>query len=360
MINKIYRLFSPKFFKEFFVEENISGKVVVRPTHLSICQADQRYYQGNRPTNILNQKLPMSLIHEAIGEVIHDDSGDFLVNDKVAMIPNTPIESDDVIAENYLRSSKFRSSGFDGFMSEYVVIDSDRLVKLPDKLNQDVFSFTELISVSVHAINRFKKFSHDRKEKFGVWGDGSLGFITSLLLKTIFPESEVYIFGVNYEKLALFSFTDKQIKVDEIPNDLKIDHAFECVGGNKSQDAINQIIDLINPEGSISILGVSEYNIPINTRMVLEKGLNIFGSSRSGRCDFQQTVKLLEENPNMISYLENLITNKIEINSLNDFYKAFDLDANSRFGKTVLSWNMWGITWANLFQLLWLILFLNL
>ena len=30
------------------------------------------------------------------------------------MIPNTPVEKDDIIAENYLRSSKFRASGFDG------------------------------------------------------------------------------------------------------------------------------------------------------------------------------------------------------------------------------------------------------
>lgn len=340
MINKIYRLSSPRFFKEFFVEEDISNKVVVRPTHLSICQADQRYFQGNRPANVLKQKLPMALIHEAIGEVIHDNTGNFSVNDKVVMIPNTPTETDEVIAENYLRSSRFRSSGFDGFMSEYVVINPDRLVKLPDEINQDVYAFTELISVSVHAINRFNKFSHQRKDKFGVWGDGSLGFITSLLLKTIFPSSEVYIFGTNYEKLALFSFTDKRVKVDEVPDDLKIDHAFECVGGTKSQDAINQIIDLINPEGSISILGVSEYNIPINTRMVLEKGLNIFGSSRSGRSDFQQAVGLLGENPDIISYLDNLITNKVEIRSLNDFTEAFNLDANSRFGKTVLTWNI--------------------
>ena len=340
MINKIYRLSSPKFFKEFFVEENISNKVVVRPTHLSICQADQRYYQGNRPADILNQKLPMALIHEAIGEVIYDDTGNFSVNDNVVMIPNTPIESDDVIFENYLRTSKFRSSGFDGFMSEYVVIDSDRLVKLPDEINKDVYSFTELISVSFHAINRFKQFSHTRKDKIGVWGDGSLGYITSLLLKTMFPDSEVYIFGVNYEKLNLFSFTDNRFKVDEVPDDLKIDHAFECVGGNKSQDAINQIIDIINPQGSVSLLGVSEYNIPINTRMVLEKGLNFFGSSRSGRNDFEDTVKLLSENPSLVSYLETLITNTYEIKSLNDFNEVFNLDANSRFGKTVISWNI--------------------
>ena len=40
--------------------------------------------------------------------------------------------------------------------------------------------------------------------------------------------------------------------------DLQIDHAIECVGGEGSPKAINQIIDYIRPEGTIAILGVSE------------------------------------------------------------------------------------------------------
>lgn len=340
MINTVYRLTAPKFFEEVFVEETDFNKVIVRPKYLSICQADQRYFNGNRPPEVLNKKLPMALFHEAVGEVIYSHDESFDVGDKVVMIPNTPIETDDVILENYLRSSKFRSSGYDGFMSEYVFMNSDRVVKLPEDINLEVAAFTELISVGMHAISRFKNFSHKRKEKIGVWGDGSFGYITSLLLKYIFPESEVYIFGVNYERLAYFSFTDKRFKVNEVPDDLRIDHAFECVGSTKAQDAINQIIDIINPQGSISLLGVSEYNVPINTRMVLEKGLNIFGSSRSGYIDFKETVNLLNEHPQLINYFETLITNKIIVNEISDINKAFELDLQSKFGKTVLKWDI--------------------
>ena len=76
---------------------------------------------------------------------------------------------------------------------------------------------------------------------------------------------------MDQEKLSGFSFADDTFSVSDIPDDLYIDHAFECVGGAASQQAINQIIDHIQPEGTISILGVSEYPVPINTRMVLEK-----------------------------------------------------------------------------------------
>ena len=72
MINIVYRLKSPKFFEESIDEIDLDG-VIVRPLYLSICQADQRYYQGSRPAEVLERKLPMALIHEGIGEVIHDD-----------------------------------------------------------------------------------------------------------------------------------------------------------------------------------------------------------------------------------------------------------------------------------------------
>ena len=73
----------------------------------------------------------------------------------------------------------------------------DRLIRLPAGINKRVAAFTELVSVSFHTIDRFDKKAHARREKIGVWGDGNLAFITSLLLKKRFPQSEICIFGKN-------------------------------------------------------------------------------------------------------------------------------------------------------------------
>ena len=129
MLNTVYQLVAPRKFEVTY--ENIGlqdDDIIVRPTHLSICNADQRYYQGLREEHVLRQKLPMALIHEGIGVVLRDPSGEFEPGEEVVMIPNTPVEEDEFIAENYLRSSKFRASGFNGFMQEYVKIRKDRLV----------------------------------------------------------------------------------------------------------------------------------------------------------------------------------------------------------------------------------------
>lgn len=139
MLNAVYQLKRPRQFELVFKDITFDQEhVVVRPTHLSICNADQRYYQGNRPEEILKQKLPMALIHEAIGKVVYDPTHVFEVGDYVVMIPNLPSEEDAVIAENYLRSSKFRASSTDGFLQEYVQTVPDRLVKPPENINLTV------------------------------------------------------------------------------------------------------------------------------------------------------------------------------------------------------------------------------
>ena len=337
MINIVYRLKSPKFFEEAIDEIELDG-VVVRPTYLSICQADQRYYQGSRPAEVLEAKLPMALIHEGIGEVIYDNSGELKPGDNVVMIPNTPF-GDDVCRSNYSYNSKFRGSGFDGFTSDLINLPSDRVVKIPDDFNLNVSAFIELISVAYQGINKFKQIAITPKDNLGVWGDGNLGFITALLLKELFPESKVIVFGKHQENLNLFSFADEICRIHDVDG-VTIDHAFECVGSSASQTAIDQIIDLINPQGTINLFGVSEYPVPINTRMVLEKGLTIQGNSRSDREDFIGVVETLKQNPLLFEHLEKLITNVCEINSLNDLKESFDRDYISRFGKTILKWNI--------------------
>ncbi|SEO24496.1 ribitol-5-phosphate 2-dehydrogenase [Amphibacillus marinus] len=341
MINQIYRLVSPRQFEVTYERQGLqSGLVVVRPEYLSICAADQRYYTGTRGKEALSKKLPMALIHEGIGSVVYDPNDNFKPGDQVVMIPNTPTEKDDFVAENYLRSSKFRSSGYDGFMQDYVFLDSNRIVLLSEQLKPHVTAFLELVTISVHAITRFDRLAHKRRNVFGVWGDGNLGYITSLLLKNLYPESKVCVFGKTEYKLNHFSFVDEVYQIDNIPETLKIDHAFECVGGKGSQYAINQIIDYINPEGSISILGVSEDLVELNTRMILEKGITVIGSSRSGREDFVKAVNVLTKYESIQEYLETLVGSVHEVKSIQDIIDTFEADLTSSWGKTVMHWKI--------------------
>ncbi len=340
MLNTVYQLKRPRQFEAVFKEIELEqDRLLVRPTHLSICNADQRYYQGTRPEEILRNKLPMALIHEGIGSVVYDPTGNFCVGERVVMIPNLPVEQDAVIAENYLRSSRFRASGADGFLQEYVQTVPDRVLKLPDQINPSVAAFTELVSVSYHALQRFLVTAHPRMDEAAVWGDGNLGYITALLLHYLRPRTRLYVVGVHEEKLSYFTFANEVILTTELKEDFAFDHGLECVGGSAAQSAISQIIAHIRPEGTIGLLGVSEEPVPVNTRMVLEKGLRMIGSSRSGRKDFAGLLDLYGKYPQIVSYLENIVGEEFKVRDIKDIRNAFEADIHKLMGKTVLIWD---------------------
>ena len=124
MINSVYQLVYPRAFSVKYSDVD----VIVKPRYMAICHADQRYYLGQREASVLRKKLPMALIHECCGEVVYDKSGSFKVGQNVVMIPNVPGNVRTGEYENYAQGAKFLSSGFDGFMREFVAIPSDRLV----------------------------------------------------------------------------------------------------------------------------------------------------------------------------------------------------------------------------------------
>lgn len=338
MINQVYRLIAPKQIREDFVDLKIDDEsVIVRPTYLSICAADQRYYTGSRGRVVMKQKLPMALIHEAVGEVVYDPQGEYKVGTNVVMIPNTPIEEDEIIKDNYMRSSRFRASGFDGFMQNVVCMQRGLII--PFSVEPRVAVLLELTSVVMNAVENFEKMAHCRRNTIGIWGNGNLGFIVALTLRKKYPDSQIIVFGVEEHKMAYFSFVDSTYLIDDIPSDLRVDHAFECVGGRASGTAINQIIDYIQPQGTISLMGVSENNVPINTRMVLEKGLTLLGNSRSNYDDFKHSVQLMEMYDDVCEYLSTIISEEVVVQSIDDIHRAFDDDLNNDF-KTIMKWEI--------------------
>jgi ribitol-5-phosphate 2-dehydrogenase len=85
-------------------------------------------------------------------------------------------------------------------------------------------------------------------------------------------------------------------------------------------------------------MGVSELKVPINTRLVLEKGLRIYGSSRSVLADFIEARDLLQKSGDF-SWIDKVISSEVTINNLSDLTEAFKQDRINPY-KTLLHWNM--------------------
>lgn len=338
MINYVYQLIRPGVISVKYEDVESKSDIIVKPLYMAICHADQRYYRGMRDIDKLKNKLPMALIHECIGEVVYDPKNIFGKSQKVVMIPNVKSKIEDKnIYENYQKGSAFLSSGKDGFMREFVNLDADRLVSIGN-IPEQFAAISEFISVGVHAINRLIKNANKNMNRFGVWGDGSLAYVVSCIIKETFPNAKLCVVGRDPFKLSQFMFADETYFSDNIPESFCIDHAFECAGGEGSFYAIDDIIKYINPQGTVMLMGVSENKVAINTRDVLEKGLKLIGSSRSGREDFEKAVELLS-GLTFQKRISRIIYEDEPVSSVADIHRVFETDLKTPF-KTVFKWNL--------------------
>ncbi len=337
MINNVYQLVGTKTLVVKFEDISLAQQVVVRPDYLAICHADQRYYLGLRSPDVLRKKLPMAPVHEACGTVVADPTETFNIGDRVVMIPNVSGDVSSGLFENYAPGSAFLSSGQDGFMREFVALPPDRLVSCAG-IDPIVASITEFISVSMHAVTRFDALAHNNRDRFAIIGDGSMAYVTACVLKEVFPAAEIVVLGHNPQKLALFTFVDQTLLSNDIPEGFSFDHGFECAGSEGSVTAIETLIAHINPQGCIMLLGVSEQPVPVNTRMVLEKGLTMVGCSRSGRADFERAIELMFRQK-VQRRLREIIFLDDAVYTVADIKRVFANDLLTPF-KTVFEWRI--------------------
>ena len=337
MINYVYQLVSPQVFSIKYEDIGLENDVIVKPKYMAVCHADQRYYLGQRETTTLHKKLPMALIHECCGEVAVDKTGAFSPGQLVSLIPNVPALASSMIYENYQKGSRFLSSGYDGFMREFVSIPADRLVGFQN-IPLPVACIAEFVSVAIHASNRFSLLAHSKRDTIGVWGDGSLAYVVSCVLRKKFPKAKIVVIGKNATKLSHFSFVSKTYLADVLPDDFEVDHAFECAGGEGSYYAIEDIIKYIAPQGTAMLMGVTENKVAINTRNLLEKGLTFVGTSRSGRKDFEEAIRYMEE-PSFWHRLKVIVYEESPVCSVDDIHRVFSVDLHTPF-KTVFEWRL--------------------
>ena len=337
MIKQIIRLIRPGLFLPCFIIENPKeNEILVRPRYLSICAADQRYYQGNRPPEVLAKKLPLALFHEAVGEVLRDPSGELKSGTYCVLLPGGIDSLND--ESNYKQGSFFRSSNADGFCQEIMCLDRRELLPIS---NEPVwpYVFTELMSVCCQALRKLEKvFLINKKIKIGIWGDGAMSYMMALTLNELRPECELYIFGKHDDKLINFSFVKQKINIADISNRTKIDVAIECVGGAGAQSAINQAIEKLNPTGILLLMGVTESPPYISTRKILEKGLIIIGSSRSTKKDFITALNLISKK-NVQNNFFKIISLKKSFSNASELIDIFNEDKKTKY-KTELIINI--------------------
>lgn len=302
MLSKSFKIVEPKRF-DLYIEDIICevDEATIRIEYGAICKADLRYYLGARDKRTLGFKYPMNLLHEAIGTILLDKTNKFEVGDRVVLVPNIMSKSNGKcshcvceipeLGENYCPNAKFASSNYNGFGREYVNYPVRNLIKIPDNIEPKIAVFLELISVAIAAHRRVQL---NGDETIAIWGDGILGYILCCILKVIHKDGKIIAVGKHENKIKQFPADKYYLIGNTSMSKENIDVAYECVGGNSSGNAINESIKIINFGGRIVLTGVAEDYVGINTRNILEKGISLYGVTRSSVADFEKAIQFLK------------------------------------------------------------------
>ncbi|MFF2154611.1 alcohol dehydrogenase catalytic domain-containing protein [Paenibacillus chitinolyticus] len=350
--SRTFRLTEPHVVKETMVRRAVpDGFAVVEPTIASICHADLRYFGGTRKPEVLARKLPMALLHEGIGKIVEGSRTDAQPGQRVVIVPNLPgnllleLPPEQCcpacrgeIADNYCSRGKFLGSGTDGIAQSRLVLPGACAIPIPPAVPDEIAVLAELCSVSYRALRPVSRLLP--RAQVAVFGDGPVGYLTAAMLHHAFGvgRDRLTVYGAVREKLDEFAFArTRMVQETDFGAVDKAELVVECTGGKFSESALNQGIDLLNPGGHLIAMGVSEERVPINTRDVLEKGITLYGSSRSSAKDFEEVLKVMEK-PECQADLRRLLPDEyVAVSRADDFAGAMESAlAHRDWKKTIL------------------------
>lgn len=250
--------------------------------------------------------------HEIVGLIGRDY---YVVNpficDKGCDICN--VESNIYCAKCSRLGSGIKPSGFSG----RITIDYQNIHLLKNIRNPQVGVFTDGIAVVFHALHLYNR----PIKSVCIIGDGSIGVLCSLVIRSQHPDSRIDIPIRKSEKREKLSYLRRlNIGMPSLNSIIEeqYDLVIECVGGNQT-DTLATAIDIVQPGGSVLVLGafsnkVQHFN---GIRTMFYKQIMIMGSnSFCEKCDdFKSAVSWTINNEDL---LLPLLTNEYCISRLSD------------------------------------------
>ncbi len=132
--------------------------------------------------------FPTTIGHEFAGEVINCGDkvkGGLAIGDRVAVMPLLPCGECQYckVGQSHLCDTyDYYGSRRDGAMAEYIVVESGNCLKLPANVDYEMGSFTDPVSVGLHAVRKVEIIAGKSAAVFGL---GAIGYITAQWLKAL-------------------------------------------------------------------------------------------------------------------------------------------------------------------------------
>jgi 2-desacetyl-2-hydroxyethyl bacteriochlorophyllide A dehydrogenase len=301
------------------------GEVLVRSTIVGICGSDMHAAHGRHPF----MSLPFWPGHEVVGVVtgVGSDADPDLQGKRVVIEPNLACGKCDQCKEgryNICSTLEVFGCQTPGGMTDMFTIAADRVVPLPDDLEDKWAALIEPMSTPVHAVRRAGDLTGKRVV---VLGAGPIGLFTAIAALHA-GAARVVVADILQSKMdrairigAHGSFNSSSPKAAEEALEAlqgKAHVVFDCVS---RESTVHLAIEVLDKGGKLMTVGVPSGPTTVDLDLVQDRELTIMGNLMFVREDVLAAIELLREKP--FQY-EDIVTATFDIEQAADAFRASD------------------------------------
>ncbi|MBO8137323.1 MAG: alcohol dehydrogenase catalytic domain-containing protein [Desulfotomaculum sp.] len=309
------------------------GKVLIKVSYAGICGSDMGIYFGKHP----RAKAPLIMGHEITGEIVETslpEGAKIKVGDRVTV--NPLISCGQCLPCQTGNAHVCRNLGLvgidtDGGFAEFVAVDADKVVKIPEHLPLDTACLVEPLAVSVHAV---RKSAYKTGDTVVILGGGPIGLLTAITARYA-GASQVVICEVSQSRKALasslgFTVVDANDKPEEeilnLTNGNGADVVFEAAGVPDTAALATQIVKIT---GQVVVVGVFKRPALVDLQVVNFRELSLIGTRVYTPQDYQVAVNMLVKDKS----ISRVISHRLPLEQVQ---KGFDLMLKSEDSMKIL------------------------
>lgn len=301
------------------------GEVLVRTTVVGICGSDMHAVHGRHPFI----SLPMRPGHEVVGVVEATGAGvdPALADQRVVVEPNLACgRCAQCLSGRYNICSRLDVFGCQtpGGMTDHFTIAADRVVPLPDDLEDEWAALIEPAATPVHAVRRAGDLTG---RKVAVLGAGPIGLFVMLAAKaagaaTVVVADPLASKRTLAERLGADGSFDSTTEgaADDARRALggPADVVFDCVS---RESTVALAIAVLDKGGQLMTIGVPAGRTPVDLDLVQDRELTIRGNLMYVREDVLHAIELLRAKT---FDLDDVVTARYDLDQAAEAFRASD------------------------------------
>ena len=278
-----------------------AGEVLVKMCYVGYCGSDLNTYLGRNPM----VQLPVIPGHEIGGAIAALGEGvpaSLTVGQTVTINPNTNCGTCASCLAGRVNACQFNQTlgvQRNGAMSDYIVVPWQKVIPADGVSPRDA-ALIEPMSVGFHAVERAEVTDLD---VVMVIGCGMIG--VGAIVRAALRGATVIAADIDDEKLALAKELGATYTVNTMQEDV---HARlqELTGGHGPNVVIEAVgspityvmaVDEVAFAGRVVCIGYAKSNVEFQTKLFVQKELDIRGSRNAMPSDFRAVIRFFDEHP---------------------------------------------------------------